>query len=76
MNELIHGGDVGAAIKKLDAIVAKFPEMSVVRASEGEITEEFLVNNLRGKGLFEDKRLVILENPDSDLDLEKYGFRF
>lgn len=73
MTVIIHGGDVVASLKKLDEMVGKFPEMAVVRASEEEITEEFLVNNLRGQGLFEEKRLVILENPSPDLDLEKYG---
>lgn len=69
---IIHGGDVVASMKKLDALVAKFPEMGVVR-SDGEVSEEFLINNLQGLNMFEDKKLVVLTNPQADLNLEKYA---
>jgi len=70
---IIHGSDKVAARKKLQQLADKYESLSVVRASGGEITVDFLVNNLRGGDLFVTQKLVVLENPDSEMDWGRLG---
>lgn len=78
---VLHGGNTQAVLKKLDEIVAEFGPPAtfagpaggglVVRASGKEITEEFILNNFAGSELFEDRKLVILTDPDENWQVDQ-----
>lgn len=68
---LLHGGNTQAILKKLDEIVADFGEGLVVRAREKEINGEFVLNHFSGNELFGDRKLIILTNPDENLEVDQ-----
>lgn len=68
---VLHGGSVGALLKKLDELVAGFGDGLVVRASGKEITGEFMLNHFAGSELFADRKLIVLTNPDENFEVDK-----
>lgn len=68
---VIHGSNILASKQYLDSITSRFKAEQVVRSYGKEITKEFLLNNFSGLGLFESERLVVLDNPESDFEIDK-----
>lgn len=68
---LIHGNDLSAIGNKITQLKSSFEPLSVNELSVKSLGWEQVCLDLSTSGLFEEKRLVILEDLDPNIELEK-----
>ncbi len=68
---ILHGNGLIAISKRLSAIKKEFDPISIIEMNGQEKNAKEILINLLGPQLFSDKRLVVVEDFEDEIDLEK-----